>query len=130
VFDRLPQSLRYMLVGGVAAATDLVFFGIFHMLLGFDYLVIGVIGFLVATGVNYLLSIRWVFESGARFARDREWMLIYLVSLAGLGLHVVFLYIGVEVFAIEPVVAKVIAIGLVFSWNYGARKYYVFSAKH
>lgn len=126
MFTRLPQSVRYLLVGGISATIDLILFTLFHLMAGLDYLLIGVLGFIAATTVNYLLSIHCVFNSGVRFARHQEWMMVYLVSLIGLALHTFILYTGVEKLLLNPLWCKITAIGIVFVWNYGARKYYVF----
>ena len=42
---------------------------LFAKLLGYNYLVVGCAGFILATAVNYFLSIRFVFRSGARFSK-------------------------------------------------------------
>jgi putative flippase GtrA len=70
-----PQTMKimkYAAVGAVAAATDFLIFAIFAKLLNFNYLVIGAVGFIIATFINYFLSIRFVFESGIRFAYKKE----------------------------------------------------------
>jgi len=117
---------RYFLVGGVAALFDFCFFLLFATWLGFNYLLIGGVGFVFATLINYILSVRLVFRSGARFDRQGEIIAVYLVSGAGLALHELVLYISVSGLMIEGFVGKVIATGSVFVWNYGWRKLYVF----
>ena len=42
---------------------------LFAKLLGYNYLVVGCAGFVLATAVNYFLSIRFGFRSGARFSK-------------------------------------------------------------
>jgi putative flippase GtrA len=117
---------RYFLVGGTAATVDLSFFLIFSTWLGFNYLFVGILGFVIATFVNYVLSIRWVFISGQRFTRQTEIQYVYIISLAGLGLHALILYSAVTYFGLLDIAGKIIATGLVFFWNYSARNYYVF----
>ena len=119
----------YFVVGGVAAAFDLVFFLLFCTWLGFNYLLVGVLGFILATLVNYALSIRWVFESGRRFGRRSEIAAVYLVSLIGLGLHSIVLLVAVSRIGMDKLFGKLVATGLVFIWNYGARHYYVFGVR-
>ena len=121
--------MRYFWVGACAALLDLAFFVLFHNLLGLNYLAVGVAGFVLATLLNYLLSIRWVFTSGARFGRGMEITSVYVVSLVGLALHAFVLYAAVESLALPPLLAKLLAIGLVFFWNYSARRYFVFAPK-
>lgn len=120
---------RYFLVGAVAATVDISIFLVFSTWLGFDYLVVGILGFVIATFVNYVLSIRWVFESGQRFRQHTEILSVYIVSIIGLGLHATILYGSVTRFNLPGIVGKIIATGLVFFWNYGARNYFVFKPK-
>ena len=120
---------RYFLVGGCAAGVDIGFFLIFSTWLGFNNLLVGASGFILATLVNYGLSIVWVFESGARFGRRTEIFYVYLISLIGLGLHMLILALTVEQGWAPKPVAKLLATGLVFFWNYSARQYFVFSPR-
>jgi putative flippase GtrA len=79
------RILRYFIVGGMAATVDIGFFLLFAKLAGFNYLVVAPLGFVLATWVNYQLSIRHVFRSGVRFTRGREIFLVYAVSAVGLA---------------------------------------------
>ena len=117
---------RYLIAGGTAAVFDLCFFLLFTTWLGFNYLLIGGLGFLLATSINYLLSIRIVFRSGARFDREREIAAVFLVSGFTLALHELVLFLCVSTFGARGMVGKIIATGAAFLWNYSWRKYYVF----
>ncbi len=120
------KVVRYFFVGGAAAVVDLSLFFIFAWLLGFNYLLVGAGAFTVAAIFNYILSIRYVFVSGVRFRGKKEFAWVYLVSVFGLLLNQIILYIGVGVLHRDMMLAKIAAIGLVFGWNYLARKHFVF----
>jgi putative flippase GtrA len=120
------RVIRYAAVGAVAAAIDFLFFAIFAKLLNFNYLLIGAFGFVIATFINYFLSIRFVFESGVRFTYRKEISLVFLISLIGLGLNQAVLYIGIGKFGWEMLLTKVCATGAVFFWNFGARSRFIF----
>ncbi|MEM9255020.1 MAG: GtrA family protein [Pseudomonadota bacterium] len=117
---------RYAVAGGAAAAFDLTFFLVFSTWLGYHYLVIGGIGFLLATAINYQISIRIVFQSGIQFGKKQEIAAVYAVSGVGLILHECILYLAVAKFGLMGITGKIIATGAVFFWNYLIRKYYVF----
>jgi len=70
------RILRYFIVGGVAATVDIGFFFLVAKLARVNYLVVAPLGFVLATWVNYQLSIRHVFQSGVRFSRKREICLV------------------------------------------------------
>ena len=125
----LVRAAKYFVVGGISACVDIGFFFVFAKLLGFNYLAVSTGGFLIAVPVNYLLSVRFVFTSGARFKPLHELALVYLVSSVGLGLHLVVLYVAVDVLGLELMLSKLIATGSVFAWNFTARNYFVFRSR-
>lgn len=120
------RIVRYFFVGAVAAAVDIGLFTLFVHVYGFDYLVVGACTFVAATAVNYALSIRVVFRSGARFRQRDEIALVFAISAVGLLVNQAVLYAGVAMLGLPPVVAKVAATGVVFLWNYWGRAHFVF----
>ncbi|MFQ3244740.1 MAG: putative flippase GtrA [Arenicella sp.] len=120
---------KYLLVGGTAAAVDISIFVAFGYYLGFNYLIVGAIGFIIATAVNYFLCIKFVFQANVRFNRKQEISAVYVVSATGLVFHEAILALSVEKFLLPIILAKLIATGSVFFWNYVSRKYFVFKAK-
>jgi putative flippase GtrA len=120
--------IRYFFVGGFAALSNLASFALFQELLHINYLIAAVLSFIIATLINYYLSIKFVFQSGTRFGKKHEMFWTYIVSLIGLALNMAILYICVSMLFLNAIVSQVIAIGLVFFWNYFARKRFVFRA--
>ena len=95
------KIIKYFFVGGIAAAFDITFFFIFAKLAGFNYLVVGAIGFVFATLINYFLSVAHVFDSGARFGKNREIFWVFAVSLVGLGINQAVLFMPSESLALR-----------------------------
>ena len=121
------QVVRYFIVGGICALIDL---GVFVGLLAatqWHYLIASTVGFLLATLVNYELSIRFVFEQGARYSKHAEILAVYAVSALSLLVHQCVLFGAVAGFGQHPVVGKCVAMGVAFFWNYLLRKHLVFS---
>ena len=123
------KVVRYFCVGASAAAVDILLFAFFAGHLGYPYLLVGFVTFVLATAVNYVLSVRFVFESGVRFERHHEVMLVFGVSAVGLAINQAILYLGIGVLGLNLVLAKVIATGVVFGWNYAVRSGFVFKAR-
>lgn len=121
------QIIKYAFVGGTAAVVDVSLFVIFAQVLQFPYLLVGFLTFLIATFVNYILSIKFVFQSGVKHTKKKEVILIYLVSAIGISLNLLVLFIAHEFFHLELFVSKIIATGTVFLWNYYIRKQYIFA---
>ena len=125
-FAERRRIARYFLVGGAAACVDISLFMLFAKGFGYPYLWVAAASFIVSTFVNYVLSIRFVFVSGRRFRRRWELALVYLVSAIGLALNQAILAAGVELAGQGLLVSKLAATGMVFFWNYFARRVIIF----
>jgi putative flippase GtrA len=101
-------------------------FFIFAKILRFNYLAVGALAFIVATFVNYILSVKYVFKSGIRFSKQKELFWVYVVSIIGLIENEVILYLLVSLLHVEIMISQIIAVGAVFFWNYIARNSFVF----
>jgi len=121
------KFIRYFFVGGAAACLDFLIFALLTKVFHVQWFWSALISFTAATLLNYILSIRFVFQSGARFSRKHhEVLLVFLISLIGLGINQLVLWLCIEGMLLEPLIAKVIGTGVVFFWNYGARRHFVF----
>ena len=120
------KLFKYLFVGGAAALVDIGLYTFFAVYLDYNYLLVGLCSFVIATGVNYMLSIRHVFESGTRFTKNKEVLMVFAVTGVGLLINQAILLICVEYVEIGKFIAKIIATGIVFFWNYFIRVFYVF----
>ena len=123
------RIVRYFCVGAVSAAVDISLFTVFARLLGYDYLTVAGCTFVVATLVNYSLSVRHVFESGTRFGRSLEVALVFAVSAIGLAINEGVMFVAVDRLGWDLVVSKILATGMVFLWNYQLRANFVFKSQ-
>jgi len=84
------------------------------------------IGFLMAATSNYVLNRVWTFQS-----KNPEVMVefteFFLISLIGLGLNTLLLWILVSKFKLNFYLAKVFAIGFVTLWNFLANAFITFN---
>lgn len=123
------KIVKYLFVGGCAAIVDISIFFIFAKLLNFNYLLVSSASFIIATLVNYLLSIKFVFTTNTRFKTKTEVFLIYLISSLGLLMHLTILYVLIDHLSFEKMSSKFIATASVFIWNFSARNFFVFKKK-
>lgn len=117
---------RYFVVGGFCAVVDFVIFAGLTAGLGVHWFSSALLSFVVATTVNYWLSITFVFDQGARFSQRHEIGLVFLASAIGLGFNQLALWVGYQLLGIDLYLSKILATGAVFFWNYGARRFYIF----
>lgn len=117
---------KYFFVGGSSAIVDIGLFLIFTKVLGFNYLIVAFFTFILATFVNYSLSIKYVFESGKKHKKQKEIILVYIVSSLNLVLNLFLLYIFHELLTFDVGVSKVLVTGLLFFYNYSMRRFFIF----
>ena len=116
---------RYLVVGGVSALTDWSVFAVMLYGLELHYIAAGTISFILATGLNYYLSVRFVFGAGSRGPRQAM-VLVYMVSTVGIAINLGVLTVGIDVLELHPLVAKFFATGVAVFWNFLARYFYIF----
>jgi putative flippase GtrA len=118
------QLLFYVVVGGISACVDI---GLFSVLLwsSWPVLVASIVSFVAATIVNYLLSISLAFARG-RYQVSVEVLRFWLVALVGLAINALTVWVLVDVVAMAPIPAKVLAVPIVFVWNFVGRRLLVF----
>jgi putative flippase GtrA len=120
------QFFRY---GFVSIAALVVDFGGLILLKQYghlNYLVAATISFLAGLIVNYLLSSLWVFHSSKILNKKNEFLLFAGIGLIGLGLTDLILWALTSGLGIYYVFSKAIATVIVYFWNFGVRKKYIF----
>lgn len=118
---------RYFFAGGAAAAVDFAIFFTAVKGLGYPWFGAAIFSFVVATAANYLLSIRFVFESRVRFRRREEVALVFMVSAVAMVLNQAILWLAIDLLALNLLLSKITATGAVFLFNFGCRHYFIFS---
>lgn len=123
--NTLHQFIRYLFVGGGAAAVDTGTLYFLNACVGINHLAAAAAGFALGMLVNYFISIAWVFESKGR-VKD-ELALFFLIGLGGLAWTELILWVSVGKAGLSVMTGKAIALVLVLFWNFGMRKKLVFS---
>lgn len=120
------QFFRYLLVAVAAFAVDFGTYTILVKVVDIHPVVAATIGFLLGIIVNYLLSIRWVFDKRSHSARY-ELIVFTTIGLVGLGLTDMIIWLIAVKAGQDELLAKIIATAIVFFWNFGARKIILFN---
>ena len=130
----IKQFLKFGIVGAISFVVDFTLYPVCNFL-GCPYLISGIIGFVVSVIVNYLLSMKFVFERRDDMSRKKEFIIYVVLSTIGLGLNELLLYICVDIVyansdfltglygdRMAEIVAKVFATGVVMIYNFVSRK--------
>lgn len=122
----IMQLTRFVFAGGITASIDclILFLGVefFHI----NYLIAAAIGFIFGSSLNYLLSIKWVFNSGKFKNKIIEFNIFILFTFLGMGLNHLIMYLGVENLRVDYKGVKIISLVLVTLFNFLTKKFFVF----
>lgn len=122
------QLLRYAVVGGISFVVDYGSLWLLTEMAGVPYLWSAAIAFILGLTCNYILSTRWVFgESRIRNAWG-EFAAFALIGVVGLCLNELIMYACTDGLGIHYMFSKIVSTGIVFFWNFLARRFIVFKS--
>lgn len=121
------EFLRYGLASALALGIDFGTLLFCTEVLGIHYLASAAIGFSLGIVAIYALSIRWVFAHRRLDSPATEWTIFVLIGVAGLVLNQLNMAGLTEWAGLPYQLSKVASTGVVFCFNFGARKALLFS---
>lgn len=117
------QFFRYAFVGLWATLAD---WGVLFVLtepLRVYHLVSAVFAFVVGLAVNFLLSKKFVFSGEEKqHSSSTEFAVYAIIGIIGLGMTEFIMYVMTDKLNFYFMISKIIATGVVFVWNFAARK--------
>lgn len=120
--DSTKQFGRFAIVGllslAVEYATLLYLVEVAHLAV----LPSTTISFIASIVVNYILSMRYVFEHREDISRKREFTIFAILSAIGLGLNDFYMFVGVSMLNISYQGMKLISTFLVTWYNFFSRR--------
>ena len=124
------QMFRYLLTGCTAFAADVGLLTLMTECFGRNLLLLWTaIAFSVGIVITYLLSVRWVFDNRNVDNRAAEFGIFTLIGIVGLGLTELLMWLIAEKAGLHYLPAKGITAGIVFFWNFLAKKFILFRNK-
>ena len=91
----------------------------YHMM---TYYASSAVSFIASVVVNYVLSMRFVFVSKEGMSKIQEIMIFITLSMVGLLLNQMIMFLAVELLGMFYAVAKVFATLMVTAYNFISRK--------
>lgn len=123
----IRQFLSYFAVGLAAALMEWGTFGVCNSMLSLGVYLSTTIAFCAATLLNWVLGRAFTFkEKAAERKPARDMASIFLVSGVGYLFNLLLMWLLADKLSIMPLLAKVLATGIVFFWNFLSRKYIVY----
>lgn len=119
------QIFRFVIVGGTAFLLDYAILYSLTEFVGINYLLSGMMSFSVSVIYNYILSKTWVFDTKENNRKITEFILFVILSVIGLGINQIIMYIGVEYFNAYYMLVKIFATFIVMIYNFITRKLFL-----
>lgn len=119
------QIMKFVVVGGLSFVLDFIIYYVLTNYFAVYYLVAGFFSFCLSLIFNYLMSMRFVFKSKDSLKKTHEFAIFVTLSVMGLGLNLLCLYLLVDVFKMNDLIAKVLVAGIVMVFNFVTRKIFL-----
>ncbi len=121
----LAQFIKFSIVG---ASNTLIDFGVYLLgtrVAGVHYLLANVVSFTTAASWSYMMNRKWTFrDTNSRV--HTQYIKFLLVSVVGLGLTSLLLFLFVHHLRIHDVIGKALAVALVLIWNFSINRFWTF----
>lgn len=120
----VKQIIKFGIVGGLAFLIDYSILYILTEFFGIYYLYSSIISFIVSVIFNYILSIKWVFDVSKK-QTIKEFSTFIILSIIGLIINQVIMYIMVEKANIWYMFSKIVSTIIVMVYNFITRKIFI-----
>lgn len=125
MIELIFKFMKFGVVGLLGTVIDFFFTWLVKEKLKWNKFVANSTGFMLAATFNYVLNRVWTFESDNPEV-GREYLSFFLISLIGLAMNNLLLYLFHEKGKINFYLAKALAIAVVTLWNFGANNFFTF----
>ncbi|TJW12389.1 GtrA family protein [Parvibacter caecicola] len=121
----IEQLLKFGVVGVLAFFIDYGLMVLLTEAFSVDYLISATVSFVVSVVFNYLASMRYVFRHREGLTRRREFALFVVLSVVGLLLNDVLMWLGTDLASIDYRITKIAVTFLVAVYNFVTRKVFL-----
>lgn len=118
------QLIKFGFVGVIAAFVDVGVLVTLKEVLHIDVLVASAVSFCISVTVNYILSMSFVFKSKKQ-SKFYEFIIFVFLSIGGLCLNQLIIWIGVKFTSIYYLIVKLLAMVVVPIYNFITRKMFL-----
>ena len=120
----ISQIIKFSFVGIIAGLVDIGVLMLLSDVMHIDVLVASAVSFSVSVVVNYILSMKYVFE-GKQQSKLKEFVVFVILSIGGLCINQFIMWLGVKLLNIYYLVVKLCAMIFVPAYNFITRKIFI-----
>jgi putative flippase GtrA len=121
------EGIRYLAASALALGVDFGLYVALIRLAEVNYLAAAPIGFACGLAAVYLLSVGWVFGYRRLADRRAEFAVFAAIGLVGMAINQGIIYATIQWMPGSYEIAKLISAGMVFCFNFMARKLLLFT---
>ena len=121
----VQQFMKFGVVGVIAFVIDYGLMVALTELAGVNYLISATISFTVSVVFNYLASMRYVFTHKQGLSRRREFVIFVVLSVIGLGVNDLLMWLGSSVLGVSYLIVKIVATAIAMGDNFVTRKIFL-----
>ena len=118
----IKQLLGFGIIGGLCFLIDYFLMIGLTELGNINYLLAAGMSFSISVVVNYILSMRFIFKSKEEINKQKEFVIFVLLSVIGLGLNELLMWVIVEKIGVYYMITKIIVTAIVMVYNFITRK--------
>lgn len=118
----VAQLMKFGVVGIIAFVIDYGVMVALTELLGLNPVLSATISFTVSVVFNYVASMRYVFTHRNGMSRRREFFIFVVLSVIGLGLNDLLMWLGTDTIGIDYRIVKIGATAIVMVYNFVTRR--------
>ena len=114
----IAQFMKFGIVGVIAFVIDYGFMVLLTEVFGVPYLISTTVSFIISVIFNYFASMRFVFKRKDDMSRRREFIIFVVLSVIGLVINDVFMWLMVDFLFIDYRISKIVVTFIVAVWNF------------
>lgn len=122
--ENIRQFAIYLFVGACATAVEWVAFYLLRHSIYMHYMLATTIAFIISTFANWIIGKWLLFHEKQNIIK--ELAKIYITSVVGLLMNLLIMWVAIDLIGIQDMLAKIIATGVVFFWNFLVRKLLIY----
>ena len=120
--ESTKQFGKFAIVGLLSLAVDYALLMLLVEVFGANLFFSTTVSFIASVIVNYILSMKYVFDHREGMSRKREFTIFAILSAVGLGLNDLYMFVGVTMLNVGYQAMKLISTFLVTWYNFFSRK--------
>lgn len=118
----IEQIFKFGIVGVICTILDYAIMIVLKDFFDVHYLIASGIGFSISVVVNYVLSMKYVFQGKEGTDKRKEFISYIILSVIGLGLDQLTMGLMVGILGVWYVIAKAFSTGVAMVYNFISRK--------